>query len=96
MTSDYFTDHHGAERQTYAVAGMETSARTLAWGMKRLSRSPHVQQKLRKELMDAGLHGSSESKDFVRGSLEVYVHLDQNIILQEGFPTHMEPGHVLL
>jgi hypothetical protein len=40
----------------YAVAGMETTARTLAWGMKLLSRSPQVQERLRKELMDAGLH----------------------------------------
>lgn len=40
----------------YAVAGMETSARTLAWGMKLLSRSPSVQERLKKELMDAGLH----------------------------------------
>lgn len=40
----------------FLAAGQETTARTLSWGVKRLARSPRVQERLRKELMDAGLH----------------------------------------
>ncbi|KAJ9110647.1 hypothetical protein QFC19_001476 [Naganishia cerealis] len=39
----------------FLVAGQETIARTLSWGMKMLSRAPDVQKRLKKELTEAGL-----------------------------------------
>jgi hypothetical protein len=52
------TDIHSdpAEAFLFLAAGQETTARTLSWGVKRLARSPRVQEKLRRELLEAGLH----------------------------------------
>lgn len=68
-------DPNHIEAFLFLAAGQETTARTLSWGVKRLARSPRVQEKLRRELMDAGLNEREMTFDDVTAEAAPCKHL---------------------